>query len=149
MSNLPAQLEELLRRQLVLYREVLDLSRRQQDAIASKDTATLMAILADKQNRIQQIEPLERKAAPLKDEWAEAHEDWPENTREAIETVVGELRGVLGEIVELENAGKASLQESKDASGQKVQQMQKGKMMHKAYGVPRPRPQARYKDRQG
>lgn len=143
-------LQRSLERQLGLYREVLDLSQQQTRAIAERDAETLMRMLTEKQKRIVQIDQLATDAAPLRETCEAAGDELAPELRTAIQEQLDALREVLAQIVELEDEGKNAIGGERDKAGDRISQMQKGKLMHKAYGGgKKPPPSAHFKDRNG
>ncbi len=145
-----AELATLLERQLSLYESVRDLSRRQKEVIGEGNSALLLRLLAEKQDIITMIDELSRRAKPLREWWEERRDSLPVECRNRLEPIGEKLRGILGEIVQLEDEGQSALASAKDETGGKVAKMQMGKAMHKAYGGgKRPPPNARFKDSNG
>ncbi|MBN2712295.1 MAG: flagellar export chaperone FlgN [Planctomycetes bacterium] len=144
-------LAELLEKQLAIYGSVLDLSRSQRQLIDSGDTSDLMQLLSEKQKLIAEIESVSAVIAPLQNACEGAGDSIPGEVRERIENALAGLRATLAEIVALEDEGQGSLNVQKQGAGGKLAHLQKGKMMHKAYGgntkkIP---PIARFKDKNG
>lgn len=147
--ELASRLHALLTRELEAYGEVLDLCRRQQALIEAKDANGLMTLLAEKQRRIEAITALEAEAKPLRETWDREHDGWPAAVREPVEACVARLRETLAAIVALEDEAKQEVETGQGAASDKLKQIQKGKLMHKAYGAPKVKPQARFQDRNG
>jgi hypothetical protein len=148
-ERVAARLGELLERELEEYRAVLDLARRQSEAIANGATEDLMGILSLKQDRVAAVDALQREAEPLRAALEAAGTTCPEDARAAVEERVEALRGVLAQIVALEEEGRRGLEEARGATGQKLRQLQTGKAMHKAYGKQAPPPSSRIRDTHG
>jgi hypothetical protein len=137
-------LADNLEEQLGLYAELCDLTREQRETIESGDTDGLMAVLSAKQERIQRVAGLEKASHPLREEWEGRSPEMPDGLRERIDAAIERLRGVLGEIVSMENEAQEALRARREAGSERLLQIQKGKMLHKAYGggarvPPRPR----------
>ncbi len=137
-------LADNLEEQLGLYAELCDLTRQQREMIASGDTDGLMAVLSGKQDRIHRVGELEKASHPLREEWEGRSHEMPGDLRERIDGAIERLRGVLGEIVSMENDAQEALRARREVDAGRLMQIQKGKMLHKAYGgggrvPPRPR----------
>lgn len=144
------RLLELLEAEESIYREVLDLSSRQIQVIDRGEPAELLTLLAQKQKRIEAIDRLSAEIVPLRERCEAEREKIPSEMRQALEEALRRLREILAEIVALENEGEKRLQRAKDAAGNEIETLQRGKAMHKAYGVGgKVPPSARFKDTNG
>lgn len=149
-NNTPAQLERILRQELTLYKEVLNLCKTQKDILLAKNTGDLLHLVSEKQMRINKIEELERLAAPLKMRRENELERWSADERAQVDPLIRKLQDILGEIVVLEDESKMIAQEKTAEGKQSVQKIQTGKAMLNAYGKASKAPNvARYKDKNG
>lgn len=136
-------------RQLNLYAKVEDLCRRQNDLIKRGETETLMTLLADKQKCIQDIEAQTAQALPHQARCEAAIDQLPAAIRGALENKMTEIRAVLESIMTIEEEGRTILEDSCDETKQKISRAQQGKMVARAYGMPKPQRGAQYKDKTG
>lgn len=144
------RLTELLREQLDVYGKVLDLGTRQTELIGSGDTEGLMQLLTSKQKLIARVGDLAKRAAPLQAACEEHADDLSPDVRDDLEQTIASLRETLAAIVKIEDEGQNALTGARDKAGGKIAQMQKGKLMNKAYGGgKKPPPTARFKDKNG
>ncbi len=140
----------IMQSQLELYAEVEQISTRQGRVIHSDDTDALMALLAEKQKLIADIDALSQQASPLLAVWENDRNEVAAATRVVIERAVDDLRSILARIVALEDEGQGRLGHARETAGKKIAHMQHGKALHKAYGSGTSIPQqARFKDRNG
>ena len=137
----------VLEQQLILYCAVRELALKSKELIAAKDTNGLMQVLAEKQDKIGEIDLFGEETARLRDIWEQTREGLPEEVRAPVEKVVEDLRAVLADIVAIEDEGQKDLLEAKSGAGAEIARLQKGKALHKAYGGGKPLPDARFKDK--
>lgn len=136
-----------IRKQSGTYAQVRDLSEAQNRAIAGEQTESLLSILGKKQDLIHAIDAQSSLVDGLRSRYEPLREQVDAELRHTLETALDELKKILGRIVELEDEGKAMIQSRQGEQGDSLLHIQKGKAMHKAYGSPQVRPDARFKDR--
>ena len=129
-----AKLVEALAQQAGLYEKVRRLSERQRQLIEAKDSEALMKLLAEKQQQIAEIGVLAAASAPLRESWERDRDAAPAALRQRVEQAADALRRVLAEIVAIEDQGQAAILGAREAAGEAITRLQKGKAMHKAYG---------------
>ena len=144
------RLTKLLTAQRDLYEEVRALSQRQSEEISQGSAGDLMSLLGQKQKLISEVELLGQEAAPLHAICEDAADQLDPDIRAGLEEAVGNLRTLLAEIVSLEDECQNALSGAKDGAAEKIEKLQKGKMLHKAYGGGKKASRtARYKDQNG
>ena len=131
-----------LHEQTGIYRQILELSKSQTAAIAQGNEAELLRILAEKQTRIGLIDELSAACMPLRNEWETVRSTVSTSEHDMVDSAFQELRMVLGEIVEIENLSRAQLESEKEKNTARMNQIQQGKVAHKAYGFKTPPPQS-------
>ncbi|MDR1613579.1 MAG: flagellar export chaperone FlgN [Planctomycetota bacterium] len=148
----PDQCGELFARQLAeqadVCAKIMALSERQRKIVEERREGELLELLADKQRLIDRHETLMKKTQELRERWERARARAA--TRDKVEKAWERLRDVLNEVVRLEDASRAMLQDAKDKVSRDINRIQRGKIANKAYGGGRlPPPQARFSDRKG
>ncbi len=146
------KLASFLKKELVLYREVYDLSLKQIEIINAKDSEKLLRIIDEKQMRISKINNIEAEAHPYKARREQELESWDAGVRATVDPYIIELREVLGKIVKVEEECQRAAEVATKSSSDQVVHIQKGKAMLNAYGKSVKSPVAqnpRLKDRKG
>lgn len=147
------ELARLLDAQTEICRKILEKSRMQQKLVEEAKESELLSLLADKQRFIEQHQQLGERAAPFRTQWEAGMRDRAGPAAHArVEEAWNSLRAVLDEIVRLEDASRAYLQEQKGKVSLDIGNLQRGKIVNKAYGgaaTYRPPATPRYQDRQG
>jgi len=136
-----------LNEQVSRYEQVRDLSVEQNDSIQQGRTESLLQILGRKQELIVSIDAVGHQVDQLRNQYEPVRESVAPELRAQLEQTLEILKHVLGQIVALEDEGKALLANEQDDKGGSLLHIQKGKAMHKAYGSAPVRPEARFKDR--
>ena len=151
-AEIAQNLASFLRKELVLYREVYELSKKQKEFIDSRDNEKLMRIIDEKQMRINKISLIDKDASPYKEKREKELEKWDPGVRAVVDPYIIELRELLGKIVEVEEECKQVAENITKSSSQQVLKIQKGKAMLNAYGKTNRSPASNiphYKDRKG
>lgn len=145
------ELARLLSEQANICRLILEKSQTQQKLVEERREDELLALLTEKQRFIDRHQQLSAKAAPFRVEWEErARNLAAPAAHQKVETAWNALREVLDEIVRLEDASRAYLQDQKDKVSMDIGKLQRGKIVNKAYGGGfKPPPAARFSDREG
>lgn len=143
----------LLNAQTGICREILDKSRLQQKMVEERNEEKLLALLADKQGLIDKHQKLATQTGPVRGQWEGGlREKVSPESRALVEQAWSALRDVLDEIVQLEDASRAMLEDQKSKVSIDIGNLQRGKIVNKAYGgakTYRPPAQPRYSDKQG
>ncbi len=146
------ELARLLDAQTEVCREILEKSRLQQKLVEERREDELLSLLSDKQRLIERHQKLAGEAQPHLARWeAGARAAAGPDSHARVEEAWNSLRGVLDEIVKLEDASRAFLEEQKGKVSMDIGNLQRGKIVNKAYGGggAKPPPAARYSDKQG
>ena len=124
-----------LDRQREIYTSLRDLSRRQGEIIhAEGGIETLLELLGRKQVLINEIEIIESEIAPLKRDWEQTREEHDSDVRSRIEDRVGELREILGEVLELEERGRTELEQQQGELAGEIRSIGRSREAHRVYG---------------
>ena len=158
MANPPSpnecaqELARLLNAQADVCRGILEKSRMQQKLVEDQNEEELLSLLADKQRLMDKHQAFTTQAAPFRQRWeAGLRERADQGSRSAVEDAWNSLRETLDEIVKLEDASRAMLENQKGRVANEIGKLQRGKMVNKAYGgapfIPPSTP--RYSDKKG
>lgn len=146
-------LAKALDAQADICRQILEKSREQQKMVEERREDELLSLLADKQRLIDQHQALAVKAAPFRTQWEERARGQASPAAHAkVEEAWNRLRETLDEIVKLEDASRAILEEQKSKVSVDIGKLQRGKAVNKAYGgaaTYRPPSGPRFSDKQG
>lgn len=146
------ELARLLDAQTLVCRDILEMSRKQQELVEERREDDLLSLLVDKQRLIDNHQKLSEQAQPYRSQWeASARASAGPEAHAMVEKAWNGLRMVLDEIVTLEDASRAKLEEQKGKVSMDIGKLQRGKIVNKAYGGAglRPPPAARYSDQEG
>ena len=127
--------EQKLGAQAELYRALIVLAREQVDEIPAEDVDTLMLSLDKKRKVIDEIEQIEVAAEPLRRFWESRKDDVAEPVRAGLRVVVDEIRTLLEELLEIEEAGRRKLGITKDEIEDQIQQLSAGPRAMRSYGL--------------
>ncbi len=146
------ELARLLDAQAEVCRQILEMSRMQQKLVEERREDDLLSLLADKQRLIDRHQKLSEQAAPHRSRWeaSDRAAAGPE-AHARVEAAWNGLRDVLDQIVKLEDESRAYLEEQKGKVSMDIGNLQRGKIVNKAYGGAgmRPPPAARFSDKRG
>jgi hypothetical protein len=125
--------ERTLGEQAELYRALIGLSREHVDKISAEDVDALMVFLEKKRKIIDEIEQVEVAAEPLRRFWESHKDEAPEPVRASLRAVVDEIRALLEELVEIEEADRRKLGITKDEIEQQMRQLSAGPRAMRSY----------------
>lgn len=146
------ELARLLDAQTEVCRRILEKSKTQQKLVEERREDELLSLLGDKQKLIDAHQRLTEQAAPFRAQWEErARVAASPEAHALVEKAWNGLREVLDEVVRLEDASRALLEEQKGKVSVDIGKLQRGKIVNKAYGGAAYKPPAapRYSDKQG
>lgn len=158
MATLPSpdecarELARLLDAQAVICRNILEKSQLQQKLVEEQKEDELLSLLADKQRLMDQQHALNLQALPFRERWEGGlREGASPASRAAVETAWNTLRDILNEVVRLEDASRAMLEDQKGKVSLELGKLQRGKLVNKAYGggTVKPPSTPRYSDKKG
>ena len=147
------ELARLLNAQAEVCGGILEKSNMQQQLVQDRKEDELLSLLADKQALIDKHQKLADQAAALRERWENgAREQASPDARAGVEAAWNSLRDILDQIIRLEDASRAVLEEQKGKVSLDIGNLQRGKILNKAYGGAktfRPPEPPRYSDKQG
>jgi hypothetical protein len=146
-----ARLAGLLDAQAEICRKILEQSRRQRELVIEMREDELLSLLADKQKLIEEQQKLADQARICRDEWETSARLVSGPAAQArVEAAWNGLRELLDGIVKLEDESRVLLQERKSRLSLDIGNVQRGKIVNKAYGGGfHPPAAARYSDKRG
>ncbi|MHC4870241.1 MAG: flagellar export chaperone FlgN [Planctomycetota bacterium] len=147
-QNILEKMAAFLDSQTERYREILEMSKKQSECIKANDTASLMKVLTAKQDAIRGVDESSKEAEAVLAEWDRVRDNFSSAEKSELEKKHEELKGILAEVMDLEEDGRTSLSNKMGDTGSKITKMQKGKQMLKAYGANMPK-KSNYTDNNG
>ncbi len=138
---------ELLGRQLALYQELEELSRRQPGLIESDDTDGLLALLAQRQAVIDRLGELNAELGPIRAEWPRLSRTLTERDRDACRETIDGIAGLAQVIAERDALDRSTLERRRSAVASELSSLSAGRSAVGAYG-PRRADAPRYQDRE-
>ena len=142
----------LLDAQAEVCRQILEKSKLQQQLVEERREDELLLLLAEKQRLIDKQQTLSAQAMQYRVQWeGSVGAAVGPDARADVERAWNSLREILDQVVKLEDASRAFLEEQKGKVSMDIGNLQRGKIVNKAYGGggTRPPPTARYRDKQG
>jgi hypothetical protein len=137
---------EALGREEAVYREMLDLSRRQIDALENGAPGALEAIVVRKNALMERLGGFLASSEPLKKAWQSARDGAGAAERERAEGALGRVREVLEQILAWDERTRALMEGMKAEVQRSLKQVQGSRQVAKAYKQAQPPPEARFKD---
>lgn len=131
-----AQLAE----QAAVYREVLSLTDRQQEALAAQDLAGFNALLGEKATRMEQLAALDDAMAENRAQWEAHREAIDDAQRDRLRTTVDNIRGLLQRLIDVESECEQRLQDVQAGVARDLRQLGQGQRAMRSYGAGPPPP---------
>ncbi|MFC1587131.1 hypothetical protein ACFL54_02375 [Planctomycetota bacterium] len=135
-----------LQRQNELYSQLIEMAQLQVELLEKDDDKGVYFLLAKKQEKIAEIDNLEAKLKPIKQNWERVREHFSEERLAEAEESLLKVRETLGNLIELENRWARILEEKKHHTRSKLDKLEKGRRMNQAYQVQDPK-DPRYMDK--
>lgn len=147
------QLARSLDAQTKICLRILEKSQMQQKLVEDHLENELLSLLGDKQKLINDHQALVEQARPFRERWENGERERASaESHQLVERAWNDLREVLDQIVKLEDASRAVLEEQKSRVSLDIGNLQRGKIVNKAYGgaaAYRPPTPPRYSDKKG
>jgi len=102
-------LVELLDNQRRIYLRLRELSIEQAEFVASGEADALLKVLSDRQQLIDQLTQINGRIEPFKQDWPSMWRKLDDDTRSRVETLIGQVQGLLELIVAQDGRDRASL----------------------------------------
>ncbi|MEX2315928.1 MAG: flagellar export chaperone FlgN [Pirellulales bacterium] len=131
------QLVELIDRKHGILVQLRDVGRRQIDFVASRDTASLIKLLATKQSLIASLQSVERVLAPFAAQDPENRVWRSSDERSRCAQQAADCNELLREIVNLEKKGIDQMTSHRDQIAEQLQQVHSAVDVRNAYQAQR------------
>jgi hypothetical protein len=126
---------KLLIQQRELYRMLGRLSERQRGFITGNEPERLLALLAERQRLIERLTAIQRRLKPYQADWRRIREGMGGDEGRQIDALVGEVDGLLAEILRKDEADTALLSARKQETGRAIGVVQAGRSAGAAYAA--------------
>lgn len=124
----------LLRRQLVLYRDLHVLASRQRVLVGLDDPGPLLALLGERQRIVAALGDLSRRLAPFQAQYRTQAADVPEEIRREAEELLRASAEMLRRILKLDDEDSRTLAARKAHTAVQIQSLTAGQQAFRAYG---------------
>lgn len=104
----------LLCQQRDLYRELKVLTDRQHRAVLSGAVNQLIGVLSKRRNVLERLSLMNKKISPLQARWNHEAPNQRRTQANEIRQVVAEVRGLLREIIQTDEASREKLEKNRD-----------------------------------
>lgn len=148
--ELPGTLEELLAdlgRQRDLYRALMVLASRQEQALQGSDTGVLLEIVELKRRLLTAGEEVDRHLAPWRERWSELRDALSTADRARIESLVDEVGTVLKDLLALEDRCTKIAEQGVASTGEEIRKVVEARKVQSAYKPAPPPADSRFIDR--
>ncbi len=129
----PNHLLELLRSQLALARRLQDLSRRQRTLVTRQDAAPLLALLAERQELMNEMGAAARRLAPVQEYWRERPQIFPADIRPEAEQLFDQVAETFQGVLRTDAEDSRILAARKVRTKEELQANQVGRQACTAY----------------
>lgn len=123
----------LLSQQLDLYRRLRALAARQHELVAARESAQLLAVLAERQQIVDSLSRLDTEIRPLRSRWPEVRRSLTPQQQRSVGEIVAEVGRTLSEIIDTDNADCESLTQLRDGARREVSALDTGRRANTAY----------------
>ena len=150
LDQLGSKMEEILRRELGLFREMEQHSRDQIDLLSadSPDVEKVAELMAKKQAIVQRLDELDASSKETKANWDQVGQDASQESREPVRLVATEIAEVLETLMTLEKENEEKLRCCAAEVDRELASMQRARLASRAYYANRFGPEdARFLDR--
>lgn len=141
-----AELSTDLGRQRDLYRALLVLASRQEQALTGGDTAVLLEIVEHKRRLLAAGEEVDRHLAPWRAHWSELRATLPAADRPRIEALIDEVGAALEELLVLEDRCTKLAEQGVVSTGEEIRKVVEARKVKSAYKPAPPPADSRFLD---
>jgi hypothetical protein len=128
---------ELLERQLAIYQELEELSRRQPSLIEADDTDGLLSLLAERELVVDRLSVISDELAPLKADWPRVSASMSGSSRERCREAIDEIAVVAETLARRDAADRATLEQRRADVASELAGLRAGRGALSAYGPER------------
>jgi len=143
------RLVRILDRQLACARALLELARGQAGLIENERSDDLIALLAERQSRVDEIDRLAADLEPFTARWDDLAPALDSAHRAAIADRTGELERILAEVTTLDDADRQALETRRSEMADRINTVSRRRHAVAAYGPPPGGRGPRFQDREG
>lgn len=144
------RLDELLTRQVDLYRRLEELGRSQGRLIEDNESDQLLSLLAKRQDVVDQIIDINDGLEPFRRHWDIVTRSLDANLMVHITEKVREIESLAASVAERDQADEAMLRRRRDAVAEQLGGVSRGREALAAYGQPGQKvSQAKFQDHKG
>lgn len=143
------KLIELLQRQRGLYEQLRGLGHQQGQLIESGSPQSLLAVLSQRQQLVDDLADISGQLEPYRDRWEAFWGGLSEPDRHQIGALVGALEGLLAGIIDQDDQDRKRLEQSKAVVGHELGRVTQTGAALQAYRNTPPPSASRFTDQQG
>ncbi len=129
-----ARFLEGLRLQQSKYRELAAVAEEQKRVLGGGDIDALMMVVERKRGIMAEVEELEKDLSATKGRWVELRGSIDEATIREVEAAVEETKGLLRELVRLEDEARVVLERQRVSTAEQLKELMTKKRARGAYG---------------
>lgn len=133
------QLFEGLAKERAIYESLRELSVRQEGILAGGNTEEILELVQAKGRQLDEIERIERRIAPLKEQWPCIKDGLAEDLRSAVDAELENIQAVLRQLIDLENTGQQGLDQARRETADELKRVDDVRRMQNAYRAVQPR----------
>ena len=148
-EELTSKVEEVLHRELELFREMERLSQDQLAALSldHPNVEKAAQLMSEKQTLVNQLDELDASSQDSKAEWQRVAQEIPEEKREPVRRLAAEVAGLLETLMALEKENEAKLRSCAGDLNKQLAALQRARLAARAYGSRLGPEDARFLDR--
>lgn len=143
------RLDELLGRQVELYRRLEELGKSQGRLIENSESDQLLSLLAKRQNVVDEIIEINEGLEPFRSRWEAVTQALDASLMAHIREMVQEIESLASAVAERDQADEATLRRRRDAVSEQLGGVSRGREALVAYGRPRESGYAKFQDHRG
>jgi len=130
------QLVALLEEHRQLYQRLEALARRQTELIGADDTDGLLAVLAERQGVIDQLNHGHRRLEPARRDWERVSAEVPADEREHVRALLAEVTELAGRLAARDDEDRRRLEARRDQIADEMVSLSRSRRAVAAYGAP-------------
>lgn len=124
-----------LRLQQDKYRGMVALVTAQRPAFSSMDVDRILRLIEEKRRLLSEIDAIEADLAPIKGDWARIRAGFSPDEARELESVLDGTKGVLQDLVRLEDESRALLERQREETSEALEGMLRKSRARGAYGA--------------
>lgn len=129
------KLISLLRRQVIIYTRLEQLSGRQRGLIAAEDPQQLLTLLGERQKLVDELGVLNQGLVPLQEYWRANRETVAPSLRAEADQLVGRAGEILQRVLGADEQDARILSARKAQTAKQVTALAQGRQAFEAYGA--------------